>query len=313
MYTWAGAAAAARGTEEGEGYAVKLADILRARLRQEEGGPAEAVTAPEPVGDYVTDEEVQWIPIGAIDPSPFQARRRFDEEGVRELAASIQLHGVLQPIIVRPRGNRFELVVGERRWRACSLLGWKSIPAVVREMGDQEAAEAVLTENLQRHDLNPVEEARGYERMLTTFNMTQQALAERLGVSQPTIANKLRLLRLPEEVQAWVEEGKLSERHARALLKAGSKERQRQLAAWAVEHGATVRDLEARIGDKTSPLHSAPASPRRREADGDVQSLLRRLEKVLEQLRAAGASVDVAEDGEGQGIQIRVRIPDVKR
>lgn len=292
---------------------MKLGDILRARLRQEEGGPAEAAAAPEPIGDYVADAEVQWIPIGAIDPSPFQARRRFDDEGARELAESIRLHGVLQPIIVRPRGNRFELVVGERRWRACSLLGWKSIPAVVRDMEDQEAAEAVLTENLQRQDLNPVEEARGYERMLATFNMTQQALAERLGVSQPAIANKLRLLRLPEEVQAWVEEGKLSERHARALLKARGKDRQRQLAAWAVEQGATVRDLEARIGAETEPPDKTPAPPRRKESQGDVPALLRRLEKLLEQLRAAGAAVDVAQDGEGNDIQIRVRIPGVKR
>lgn len=291
------------------------------RRPEEEAQPA-SLTFPKlsergaaALGDYVVEEEVQWIPIHIVDTSPFQARLEFDEEAVQDLAASIKVHGVLQPLIVRPKGSRVELVVGERRLRACQLLGWSRIPAVVRDMDDRSAAEMVMIENLQRRDLNPIEEARGYERMLSTFSLTQQQLAERLGLSQSAIANKLRLLRLPEEVWQLVSEGKLSERHARALLRLEDAEAQTTWARWAAEHGVTVRELERRLKEeeRRQAGHEQDDATETEEAAGkeawNADVLLNGLDKLVNRWKSAGFAVMVDVEDGANAVEVRLRIP----
>lgn len=170
------------------------------------------------------------LPIQKIEPNPLQPRKNFDEEELQALADSIGLHGVLQPLAVRRRDNGFyQIIAGERRWRAARLAGLTEVPAVVLDVDDKTAAELALIENLQRQDLNPVEEAMGYRRLLDEYGMTQEQAAERVGKSRPAVANALRLLALPEDVLNLLAEGKLSAGHARAVLML--KEPEKQLTA----------------------------------------------------------------------------------
>ena len=159
------------------------------------------------------------IPLEEIDTNPFQTRRHVDEEQLAELAASITANGVVQPILVRPQANgRFQLIAGERRWRASGIAGKKTIPAILRQVSDEQAMEITIVENLQRADLNPMEQARAFERLSREFHMTQEQMATRTGKDRVSVSNFLRLLKLPESVQARVESGELSFGHAKALL-----------------------------------------------------------------------------------------------
>ena len=172
---------------------VKLTDLLRARSVKEDR--EDAAPPLEMEGKVQWREEIVAVPIEEIRPSPYQPRKRIDQGKIEELAASIAEHGLLHPVVVRMIEGGYELVVGERRWRACQRLGWRSIPAVVRTLSEQAAAELALIENLQRKDLDFFEEAEGYQRLITEFDLTQEELARRVGCSQSAIANKLRLLR----------------------------------------------------------------------------------------------------------------------
>ena len=163
--------------------------------------------------------EPREIPIDQIDPNPFQTRSQMNEEQLSELAASITANGVVQPVLVRPLANgRFQLIAGERRWRASEQAGKETIPAILRQVSDEQAMEITIVENLQRTDLNPMEQARAFERLSREFHMTQEQMAVRTGKDRATVANFLRLLRLPSSVQARVESGELSFGHARSLL-----------------------------------------------------------------------------------------------
>lgn len=191
------------------------------------------------------------VPVEEISPNPRQARRQFDEEKLKELAASIEQHGLVQPVVVRPRGSGYELVSGERRWRAYRALGREFIPAVVREMSDEEAAVAVLIENLQREDLNPLEEALAYRQLMDEFGLTQEEVARRVGKSRAAVANALRLLGLPAEVKELVEQGKISAGHARALAGVEDEAEVVRLARRAAEGGFSVRDVEDAVRERT--------------------------------------------------------------
>ena len=205
----------------------------------------------EPVAEIAPREgeapaagDVRRIPLRLIDPNREQPRRRFDEEALNDLAQSIRSVGVLQPIIVAPGGEgRYTIIAGERRYRAARLAELEEIPAIVRDWDEQTRLEAALIENLQRDDLNPVEEAMGVRRLMDDAGLTQEKVAERLGRSRPAVANLLRLLTLPEMVQQMLIEGKLSAGHARALVTVDRK-RQMQLANLAVQQGWSVRQLE---------------------------------------------------------------------
>ena len=185
------------------------------------------------------------LPISEIEPNRAQPRKQFDDEALAELSASISQHGVLQPLLVRPvAGGSYQLVAGERRWRASRMAGLTEVPVVIREMSDKEAAELALIENLQREDLNPMEEAMGYRTLMETYGLTQEETAKSVNKSRPAVANALRLLHLPDTIAQMVAGGELSAGHARALLAFATEEEQLDAAAAAVDNSLSVRDLE---------------------------------------------------------------------
>lgn len=193
------------------------------------------------------------IPINSITPNPHQPRRHFDEDGLNDLSASIRQLGVLQPILVRPVNDGFELIAGERRWRAATRAGLVLIPAVIRTTDDMSSMEQALVENLHRADLTPLEEAAAYNQLIDDFGLTHEQVAERVGKSRSAITNSLRLLGLPTSVQAYVDEGQLTARHARALLSVDNALQQEELAVVAVRDDLTVRQLEALIAPPQTP------------------------------------------------------------
>lgn len=193
------------------------------------------------------NEAILDIDVTRIRSNPYQPRKVFNEEQLTDLMSSIKEHGVIQPIIVRQSFNGYEIVAGERRWRATKALNNKTIPAVVRKFTDQQVMEIALIENLQREDLNPVEIAYAYKKLITTYNLTQEELAERIGVSRPNVANFLRLLQLPELILNEVSSEKLSMGHARALITIDDKEKQLHFAKTIVNEKWSVRQLEDKI------------------------------------------------------------------
>lgn len=217
------------------------------------------------------------IPLTSISANPWQPRRDFDETALAELTESIRVSGLLQPIVVRPVGSRFELIAGERRWRAIQRLGWPKVPAIVREVDDQAALTLALIENLQRDDLTPLDAALGYQRLMGEFGLAQSEVARLVGRDRSTVANTLRLLKLPAEVQALLQSKSLTEGHARALLAAEDPSRISALAKEVVEQGWSVRETESRahghegtkprgkMMKKTTPHKPASADARRIE------------------------------------------------
>ncbi|MFZ5975046.1 MAG: ParB/RepB/Spo0J family partition protein [Bacillota bacterium] len=201
------------------------------------------------------DPGVTRIDILRIDPNPLQARKQFDKEALEQLAQSIALHGVIQPLIVSRQEGRFRLVAGERRWRAARMAGLECVPAVITELKDREQVEVSLIENLQREDLNPLEEAAGMKYLMDEYALTQEQTAERLGKSRSAVANTLRLLTLPAAVQDLVWSGALSAGHARALAGITDASLQEKMAHEAVEKGLSVREMEALRSEK-QPIKS---------------------------------------------------------
>ena len=193
------------------------------------------------------DKEIFDIYLKDIMPNRFQPREVFDETALKELSDSIKEHGVIQPILVRKVGDKYELIAGERRFRASELAGKETIPAIVTVMDDKEAAKVALIENLQRKDLSPIEEAKTYQTILRLDNMTQEELAKNLGKSQSAIANKLKLLNLDDKVQTALLNGEISERHARSLLNLPDKEKQQQMVDKIIQNRMTVRQLDEEI------------------------------------------------------------------
>ena len=260
------------------------------------GGAADSAVTPTGV--------VRVIPVEAIAPGPYQPRQEPDA-CLAELTASIQEHGILQPLLVRPAAGRFEIVAGERRWRAAKAAGLATVPAVVREMSDRDAAVMALVENLQREGLSFFDEAEAYRRVLDEFRLSQEELAGQIGVSQSAVANKLRLLRLEAGVRSAISREMLSERHARALLQLdGEVERLEAVRAFAAGD-LTVREAEAWVARREGVR--APQR-RRRAAAGDFQTYLQSVEQVASGLRRAGfaAQVTLSEDEEGWTVQLRV-------
>lgn len=195
-------------------------------------------------------KEVRQIPIEDIIPNRFQPRINFDEKALNELAESIKQHGIIQPLVLRPLGDKFEIIAGERRYKAATLAGLSTVPGIVTEMDDNTSAEVALIENVQRKDLSAIEEAKSYKNMLERSNITQEELAKKMGLSQSTIANKLRLLNLSDEVQNALSQEKISERHARALLAITDKEEQVKWLNRIINERLTVRQLDLAIKDE---------------------------------------------------------------
>jgi ParB family chromosome partitioning protein len=259
----------------------------------------------------LTREEVQAqggareIPVSAIDPNPYQPRRTFEPLALQELADSIKASGLLQPIAVRPRpGGRYELIAGERRWRAAQQLGWARIPAVVREVDDRSLLTLALIENLQRDDLSPLDAARGYQRLMQEFAIAQQEVARLVGKDRSTVSNTLRLLRLPEEIQGLLEQRRITEGHARALLGLADPQEMVRFGRECAEQDWSVRDLEARVRGDSLPSGSALPSPRRRirraQPDGRSASAeIRRVEDALRKRLQTDVRVTARRRGRG--------------
>lgn len=203
-----------------------------------------AATAPT-VAD--THERVQNVPLDKVRPSPLQPRKQFSEESLRELADSIREQGIVQPLIVRPRGDFFELIAGERRWRAAQLLNLPEVPVIAREADDRSVLELALIENLQRENLNPIEEAQGYSQLATQFQLTQEEISAKVGKSRVVVANALRLLKLPESVQDFVRQGQLSVGHAKVILGLPDEKSQRLAADRVIKESLNVRQTEGLI------------------------------------------------------------------
>jgi ParB family chromosome partitioning protein len=247
------------------------------------------------------------IPIDQIDRNPFQTRSQLNEEQLGELAASITANGVVQPVLVRPLVNgRFQLIAGERRWKASELAGKKTIPAILRRVSDEQAMEITIVENLQRMDLNPMEQARAFERLSREFHMTQEQMAVRTGKDRATVANYLRLLRLPMSVQARVESGELSYGHARSLLAFEHGEDMEMAAQRMIKLSLSVRQSETYIQGITHPDRAAKKEEKaERLLDPNIRAVQERLQRAL------GLKVHIEDhDGHGKVIIEYARLED---
>jgi ParB family chromosome partitioning protein len=216
----------------------------------------------------------QQVDIDLIEPSPYQPRTRFREEALDELARSIKASGIIQPLVVRPVGARFQLIAGERRWRAAQRAGLTKVSAIVRQVSDELALEMTLVENIQREDLNAIETARAFDRLMEEFQLTQEAVAERTGKDRATVANAVRLLKLEPTIQEWIEEGKLSAGHGRALLAVADTQLRMRYAQRASRGGLTVRQIErlaARRVRTGGPAASVPHDVNIRAALDELQ------------------------------------------
>src|SRR6202047_3405380 len=212
-----------------------------------------------------------------IDPSPFQPRTRFREEALDELARSIKASGIIQPLVVRSLGKRYQLIAGERRWRAAQRAGLTKVSAIVRDVPDELALEMTLVENIQREDLNAIEAARAFERLMDEFQLTQEQVAERTGKDRATVANAIRLLKLEPTIQDWIEEGKLTAGHGRGLLAVQDSKLRMRYAPRAARGGVTVRQIE-RLASRRSRGTGAPAEI---HVDANVRAALEELQRHL--------------------------------
>ena len=232
-----------------------------------------AIVGADIVNEVIDRPRAIEAPVDRLSPNPFQPRRSFTQESLEELAESIRRHGVLQPVVVRPSGDGYQLIAGERRWRAAQIAGLRRIPAVVRELDD--------TENLQREDLNPIEEASAYRRLMDEFSMTQEQLSSAIGRSRPAIANAVRLLNLPADIQRAIEERRLSEGHARCLLAIPDQSDQLKAAAVIIANGLNVRQAEELVKGTARNVSRETTRKRTSEEDPDAVRLTQRLGERL--------------------------------
>ena len=266
------------------------------KTRRRLGRGLEALLGPTTVGDALADGSLTSVSLAAIQPNPYQPRHVFDEKALDELKTSLKQSGLLQPVIVRPGDDgKFELIAGERRCRAAQLLGWTEISAVIKQVDDRTLLTLALVENLQRDALSPIDEALGYQRMIEDFGASQSEVADLVGRDRSTVANALRLLRLPDTVRDMVHGGKLSTGHARALLQVGDQKSVPNLAERIVNDRLSVRETEALArGNKASKRR-----PRYSRNDSPQYAQIRRVEDALR--ARLGTDVFVAMRGKGSG------------
>ena len=259
-------------------------------------------------GEFLSTR-VQYIPLGRIRPNPQQPRRSFDEEGLAELAASIRSCGILQPLTVRRAGEGYELVAGERRLRAARIAGLREVPCLVAQVGEEDSALLALMENLQRRDLDCWEEAQAIARLISRYGLSQEEAARRLGRAQPTVANKLRLLRLPEDVRNLLRENGLTERHARALLRLQDPEVQRRAAGDMVRRGMNVAQAEAYVEKLLQSAQVTPPRGRSTYIIKDVRLFLNSVDRGLHLMRQAGVDAGWNRQDTDREILLTIRIP----
>lgn len=235
------------------------------------------------------DDSVQFIALELIRPNPYQPRKTFEEERLNDLASSIQQHGILQPIVLRQTVQGYYIVVGERRFRASKLAGLTEVPAIIKELSDEDMMELAIIENLQREDLNAIEEAESYKKMMTDLNITQQEVARRLGKSRPYIANMLRLLQLPKNVAQMVQQGALSSAHGRTLLTLKDASKIKKTAKQAAQESWSVRYLEEYVNGLVSKDISRKVD---KETKGSKPKMIQQQERFLK--KQYGAKVDIS-------------------
>ncbi|MFE5322295.1 nucleoid occlusion protein [Paenibacillus sp. NPDC056579] len=252
-------------------------------------------------------DEIKNIPVRDIVPSPYQPRTIFDDERIDELCQTIKTHGVIQPIVVRIRDNMYELIAGERRWRAVKKLGLETIPAIIRDFNDSQAASIALIENLQREGLTAIEEALAYQQLIDLHSLTQESLAQRLGKSQSTIANKIRLLNLSEPVKLALMERKITERHARALLSLDQEELQVKVLEDILTKELNVKQTEARIQflKETVKLKKA----KRISFSKDVRLALNTIRQSVDMVTSSGLQINTTEQDFEDHYEIVIKIP----
>ncbi|MGM0923613.1 MAG: nucleoid occlusion protein [Bacillota bacterium] len=266
-----------------------------------------AVIETEEIDDSVFDE-VKKISVQEIVPNRFQPRTVFADEKIEELSLTIRTHGIIQPIVVRQVDGRYEIIAGERRYRAVQKLGWDTIPAIVKDFNDTETASVALIENLQREELSAIEEAVAYAKLLDLHDLTQEALAQRLGKGQSTIANKLRLLKLPQEVQDALLQKKITERHARALIPLKKPDPQITLLSEIIEKQLNVKQTEDRVVkmlEKTSPK----AKPKRKAFSRDTRIAMNTIRQSLTMVADTGVKINAEEEEFEEYIQFTIKIP----
>ena len=265
----------------------------------------------------MASEEVVKIPINKIIPNRYQPRTVFDDEKIEELARTIHTHGVIQPIVIRPMNDgsgNYEIIAGERRYRAMKSLQWVEVPAIVRNLNDRETASIALIENLQREELTAIEEALAYQQLLEMHSLTQEALAQRLGKGQSTVANKLRLLKLPQFVQEAILNREISERHARALIAIKDEQLQMQLIAATKEFDWNVRQLEQQIQMILNPEEPEVKKRKanRKAISKDVRIALNTIKQSLTMVTKSGINLKTEEEDTEDYYQITVKIPKKK-
>ncbi len=238
---------------------------------------------PEEFG-ILKDERLADVSIGQVKPNPLQPRKKFDEPAIQELARSIKASGVLQPIVVVPESDHYKIIIGERRWRAAQRAGLQKVPVLIRNIPREQQVEVSLVENLQREDLNPIEVAQAFEQLMKESGMTQQEVADKVGRDRSSVANTLRLLKLPGEVQEMLASNKLSTGHARALLALEDAGQQLALARQVVAKGLSVREVEAMVHGKKK----RPPSKKKAAFDAELRALEEDLTRIL------GTKVDIA-------------------
>ena len=252
------------------------------------------------------------VPVEKIQANPYQPRKDFEQEALADLAASIAEYGVLQPLLVA-RGNddNFLLIAGERRLRASKMAGLLDVPVIVSSYTEQQIAEIALIENLQREDLHFLEEAEGYEKLMTQFNLTQEAMAVRVGKKQSTIANKLRLLNLPLEIRNALKEAQLTERHGRALLKLKNSELQEQVLKQIIKNGWNVKQTEEHIAKLLNEV--APKQKKRLVIVNDVRIYLNSVKKIVSTINDAGIPAQIKQEMDGDDVVVTLRIKNTKK
>ena len=260
---------------------------------------------------YHPDEVIQ-LPVAEIEPNRYQPRSIFNEEKISELAQTIHTHGMIQPIIVRKtEDEHYEIIAGERRWRAVQSLDWEYIPGIIRDMNETETASVALIENLQREELTVIEEATAYAKLIEMHELTQEALAQRLGKNQSTIANKLRLLKLPEAVQDALLNKKITERHARALIKVDDPEKQIELLEEILDRHLNVKQTEEKIANLNKPT-TKKKQPRLKGISKDIRIAMNTIRQSLNMVSDTGIDVESDEEELEDYYQITIKIPKKK-
>ncbi|MGY4688222.1 nucleoid occlusion protein [Salibacterium sp. K-3] len=254
-------------------------------------------------------EEIKYIPVEKITANPFQPRTIFQEEKIAELAQSIRTHGLLQPITVREKEDRYEIIAGERRWRAVLSLGMNEVSAIVKNFNDTETASVALIENLQREELTAIEEAAAYAELLELHGLTQESLAQRLGKGQSTVANKMRLLHLNEETQQALKDKQITERHARALLQVKDPEKQKEILDAVIQSELNVKQTEERIREASEPEQPKKSKPARRHFSRDTRLAMNTIRESVDMVEKSGMSIDTEEEDYEEYYQITIRIP----